>query len=1482
MENLQGFKKRYSILLVFVILIHILFSSTSWSATQEETVDSTTKAIDWIIQNQGSEGYWGTIDTNILETTEILDYLIKNGQALEAVSKGLDWLQDVETMNNDYIARVLPFIQEQERHIQSLNKLLEAQNPDGGWGIIKDFESDLLDTVIVVQSLLKETYIDSTQIQSAISYILEKQHSDGSWSYFGEDGSVYLTSLTVLLLNEYNQKGNSNSTEIMTSLRKAGEYLVSKQLENQTWETEQASLPTTLIAYRAVLLTIGYDQVNKIEDYIISLQEENGSWNNNAYTTVLAIKALEEKQELPFAAISGLKLLKDTEERLIETDQYNPYESVIIAAETEYEETSVELMAFIKAPNGSVFSAHTDGQLSWNTRNHPPGQYLAIVQLKDMNSGRVITSMQKTFSVQPKFKIINTNIKTYPEKTRINAPKDVIVEVSLINQSNVDKQIELNTIVFDQNNNQIASEINNITVQATDLIKINNPLMFHVPATEVMDYTIKTFVYDNQELIDKGQAIFSVLPPAPPTRVDISQGLDKDFLYPGDDQFTVSFKLKGEGTTDTPLRDPLDLVIAIDDSGSMEWGNRDYVYTTPSRLDYAKEAAKHIVDILQPEDRGAVVEYAGSVWTQQLLTSDKEVLKNSIDQTPPSPWDGTSMGMGLQESIKVLSEGSTVERQKVIMLLCDGEENRWSYYKVLNQAYIAKEKGIKIYTIGLGSGANKYLLTNIASITGGIYVHSPTMEQLDQIMNDLAGQIFDTAGKNVVLKTTIADPNLSIEPVNIQPTATSIENNNDGTVTLTWMYDKIIMGQEKNIQLKVDGSNLVSDTTIHLTTGTELIYQDKNEQIVSEKLPDLYLPVNQYKIDTQVRTNQSAYSANQQMEINVTTTNLTDYESTLVGKVELVDSQNQLVEVILPETPFTWQPGETTTSMYSWNTGDIFSGNYQVKVTWFEGNKIISGATIPFEITGNGDILTELGLDNATYSANETVNILGKISNTSTNKVVANLTAMTKLFNSDGELLWSKETSIPEILQNDSFTYRVTWETEQYIPGEYMVTTEIFESDQKIDQKAISFDIIASDKDNLDTVGELEVLTKAIYPADPVELKWSLTNLGNTDLTDLQARIRIVDPVNQDVIGTISENLGLILNESKENSIQWKHPVLKTGNYLVVYDLITKNGLEIPVDSGYFIVENPFTISKEQVTRPRVLVWAESTENIDLAQKTLNEMKVYYTVVHNRESFMKELLTDRYNQYMLLDSKLPLTGQNDQILANEIAKGKGIIASRDANGDNLKNLDLFGAQFIGSLPEKDFTVAFNQNSIFGERVVYGVGKTQRVELKEGKAQASILLDSESKIESYTGAVVNHYHNGKAILFTFDLGTATGDISELLTRAVEFVTPDQELSNRIIEIEIHLQSKAEVIAKLEELVPNNLYLLWSDSLVQENNPEWSLETEPEQEYIFSYIVELPDNDENLAELNLITDAYYQVGTEYFKIDQLVLQLLNLIK
>ena len=139
----------------------------------------------------------------------------------------------------------------------------------------------------------------------------------------------------------------------------------------------------------------------------------------------------------------------------------------------------------------------------------------------------------------------------------------------------------------------------------------------------------------------------------------------------------------------------IDIVIAMDISGSML--AEDF---KPNRLEASKDVAMKFISE-RPYDRIGLVIYAGESFTQCPLTTDHDVLLNLFkDVKNGMIEDGTAIGMGLATAVNRLKDSEA--KSKVVILLTDGVNNSGSIPPV-TAAEIAREFGIRVYTIGVGT-----------------------------------------------------------------------------------------------------------------------------------------------------------------------------------------------------------------------------------------------------------------------------------------------------------------------------------------------------------------------------------------------------------------------------------------------------------------------------------------------------------------------------------------------------------------------------------------------------------------------------------------------------------------------------------------------------------------------------------------------------------------------------------------------------------
>jgi Ca-activated chloride channel family protein len=205
----------------------------------------------------------------------------------------------------------------------------------------------------------------------------------------------------------------------------------------------------------------------------------------------------------------------------------------------------------------------------------------------------------------------------------------------------------------------------------------------------------------------------------------------------------VEETVKGEG---------IDIFLVMDVSSSML--ARDF---NPDRLSVSKRVAIDFVS-RRTYDRIGLAVFAGESYTQCPLTHDHRVLSEYLQNLQCGLLeDGTAIGMGLAAAVNRLKDSEAVS--KVVVLLTDGVNNA-GYIRPATASDVAREFGIKVYTIGVGSYGqamspvrrradgeylfgltnveiDEELLTAIAEQTGGKYYRAISEESLQRIYDEI-------------------------------------------------------------------------------------------------------------------------------------------------------------------------------------------------------------------------------------------------------------------------------------------------------------------------------------------------------------------------------------------------------------------------------------------------------------------------------------------------------------------------------------------------------------------------------------------------------------------------------------------------------------------------------------------------------------------------------------------------------------------------
>ena len=175
----------------------------------------------------------------------------------------------------------------------------------------------------------------------------------------------------------------------------------------------------------------------------------------------------------------------------------------------------------------------------------------------------------------------------------------------------------------------------------------------------------------------------------------------------------------------------IDIVMAIDVSGSMLAKD-----LKPNRLEALKRVAAEFVED-RINDRIGLVVYAGESYTRTPVTSDKTVILQSlktVEYDDSIIADGTGIGVGLATAINRIKDSKA--KSRIIILLTDGVNNSGTIDPRM-AADIAKEYGIKVYTIGIGT--NGMAPFPYAKAPNGTFLYQNMKVEIDEkLMKEIA------------------------------------------------------------------------------------------------------------------------------------------------------------------------------------------------------------------------------------------------------------------------------------------------------------------------------------------------------------------------------------------------------------------------------------------------------------------------------------------------------------------------------------------------------------------------------------------------------------------------------------------------------------------------------------------------------------------------------------------------------------------------
>lgn len=287
------------------------------------------------------------------------------------------------------------------------------------------------------------------------------------------------------------------------------------------------------------------------------------------------------------------------------------------------------------------------------------------------------------------------------------------------------------------------------------------------PVKRVAEQPVSTFsidvdtgAYANvRRMLNAGQ-----LPPRDAVRVEeLINYFDYDYPLPDSRQppFRVSTELapapwnpktvllaigiKGYDLPKTRLP-PANLVFLIDVSGSM---------AAPDKLGLLKSSFKLLLRQLRPEDKVAIVVYAGAAGVVLEPTAGDQKAKIETALERLSAGGSTHGSAGIQLAYSLARQGLVKNGVNRVILATDGDFNvgTVSFEALKNLVETERKSGVALTTLGFGTGNyNDQLMEQLADAGNGNYAYIDTLQEANKVLVEQMSATLLTIAKDVKIQ----------------------------------------------------------------------------------------------------------------------------------------------------------------------------------------------------------------------------------------------------------------------------------------------------------------------------------------------------------------------------------------------------------------------------------------------------------------------------------------------------------------------------------------------------------------------------------------------------------------------------------------------------------------------------------------------------------------------------------------------------------
>jgi Carboxypeptidase regulatory-like domain/Bacterial Ig-like domain (group 1)/Bacterial Ig domain/Prenyltransferase and squalene oxidase repeat len=349
---------------------------------------------------------------------------------------------------------------------------------------------------------------------------------------------------------------------------------------------------------------------------------------------------------------------------------------------------------------------------------------------------------------------------------------------------------------------------------------------------------------------------------------------------------------------------------------------------------------------------------------------------------------------------------------------------------------------------------------------------------------------------------------------NARPVPATTETLSTGEVKYVWpMQGVTAAGREIVFDLSLadlqPGETRNASTEAYLTFKNSFTTEDQRAPI------DIPAVSASAQVDLGITTDKPAYGANATVSAPVVLTN--NNPAAISGTLTIIVRDASGIEVArLSQQPVTIPLQSPLTVSTSWNTGSTVIGRYVVEAELRNPatNQLLAYGKTPFDIITVGPVLASaVSTDKAVYQSREQVVIAGRVFNQSANQYLNNYRVDEKVFAPNNSVIFAASRAIQQIAPGNFVEMRFPWRLNNASPDTYRVEQKVYDDAGALkDTQIATFKVQSSEVTGFGLSGTITAAPKEVRVGETIALTGTVTNSGNSVISNLPLTVRVVDP----------------------------------------------------------------------------------------------------------------------------------------------------------------------------------------------------------------------------------------------------------------------------------------------------------------------------------------------------------------------------------